>query len=160
MKNSTTKFLTIAVILLLLANIALVVFMFFGKENKGSKHQGGKAGFDKMVKEIGMSDVQKKEYDSMREAHFSTIRPLFDSIRIIRQSLFKLIKEDSVNEDIINTYTNNISEKQTLADRLTLNHFRKVRKMFDSEQQKKYDDFVQKMMNRDRGKKDSTDKKK
>ena len=154
MKNTTNKFLLVSTILLLLANIALVAFIFFGRGKKPAG--GGKDMFDKLVKEIGMDGAQKKKYDSMREAHFTKIRPLFDSMRVTRQELFKLIKTDSVNDSLVNVYTNRISEKQTLADKLTLEHFRKVRSFLNADQQIKYEAFVQKMMQR--GRRDSSGK--
>lgn len=158
MKNTTNKFLSIAVVLLLIANIALVSFMFFGKEKKHHSKDGGKSPFDTMVKEIGMNDTQKKEYDSLRKIHFNNIRPLFDTMRVTRRSLFNLMKDENVNDSLVNVYTSRISEKQEEADKLTLHHFRRVRKLFTPEQQQKFDMFIQKMMQR--GKKDSTEKKK
>ncbi|HMU44784.1 MAG TPA: Spy/CpxP family protein refolding chaperone [Chitinophagaceae bacterium] len=157
MKNSTNRFLAIAVILLLVANIALVAFMFFGKSNKPSE-KGGKAVFDKIVKELGMTEAQKAKYNSLREAHFSRIRPLFDTMRSMRQALFGLMKEPVVNDSLVKLYTTKISSKQTEADTLTLNHFREVRTLFTAEQKTKYDAFIQKMMQRP--KKDSSGKKK
>lgn len=157
MKNSTNKFLLIAVILLLVINIALVAFMVLGKNKKGSsRSEGGKAAFEKMVNELGMDTTQKKQFDSLREAHFSRIRPLFDSIRATRQTLFNLIKEDNLNDSLVTVYSNSIAEKQTRADRITINHFRQVRKMFNGDMLNKYDDLVQKMLQRRR---DSTAKK-
>lgn len=93
----------------------------------------------------------------MREAHFATIRPLFDSMRTTRQALYSLIKEDTLNDSLVSAYSNNITEKQSRADKLTINHFRTVRKMFSGDMLNKYDEMVQKMLQR--GKKDSSDKK-
>ncbi|MEO5946913.1 MAG: hypothetical protein ABIP79_08860 [Chitinophagaceae bacterium] len=157
MKNSTNKFLVIAVILLLIVNIALVAFMVMGKNKKTqSGHEGGKAAFEKMVKELGMNETQKKEFDSLREAHFAAIRPLFDSIRTTRQALYSLIKEETLNDSLVSVYSNSITERQSLADKLTINHFRTVRKMFTGDVLKKYDEMVQKMLQR--GKRDSSNK--
>lgn len=156
MKNSTNKFLVVAVILLLVVNIALVAFMVMGK-NKKPQAKDGKSPFDKMVNDLGMNETQKKEFDSLREAHFATIRPLFDSIRTTRQSLYSLIKEETLNDSLVSAYSNNITEKQSRADKLTINHFRTVRKMFTGDALIKYDEMVQKMMQR--GKKDSSNRK-
>ncbi len=156
MKNSTNKFLTIAVVLLLLANITLVAFLVMGKDKKPTARDG-KSPFDKMVNELGMNESQKKQFDSLRTVHFGTIRPLFDSIRATRQTLFNLMKEETLNDSLVTVYTNSIAEKQTRADKLTVNHFRTVRKMFSGDMQKKYDDMVQKMLQR--GKRDSSVKK-
>lgn len=158
MKNTTNKFLSIAVLLLLAANIALVAIMFFGKDKKPAEKGGGKAAFEKIVKDMEMTEEQKNKYNSMREAHFSRVRPLFDSIRAIRQALFGLMKEPVVNDSVVKLYTNKISEKQTEADTLTLNHFRNVRSFLNEGQREKYDAFVQRMMQR--SKKDSSGKKK
>lgn len=158
MKNSSNKFLVIAVILLLIVNIALVAFMVMGKNKKPqSSRDGGKAAFEKMVNELGMNETQKKEFDSLREAHFTAIRPLFDSIRTTRQALYSLIKEETLNDSLVSVYSNSITERQSRADRLTINHFRTVRNMFTGDALKKYDEMVQKMLQR--GKKDSSDKK-
>ena len=159
MKNSTNRFLTVAVILLLIANIALVAFIVFRKDAaKPPAREGGKAAFEKWVKELKLSDSQRKQYDSLREAHMARIRPLFDTIRSTRQALFSLMKEQTINDSLVNAYTNRISEKQTQADVLTLDHFHLVRTLFNPEQQKQYDEFVQKMMQRPR--RDTTAKKK
>ena len=159
MKNPVNRFLSVAVILLLLANIALVAFMVFRKgESKPPPRESGRVAFGKMMNDIGMSDAQKKQYDSLREIHFNNIRPLFDTIRIARQALFNLMKDDTVNDSLVKLYTGRISEKQTLADKQTLNHFRQVRSLFNAEQQKKFDDYIQKIMQRPR--RDSSTKKK
>ncbi|HQX97763.1 MAG: hypothetical protein IPH34_07035 [Chitinophagaceae bacterium] len=158
MKNSSNKFLVIAVTLLLIVNIALVAFMVMGKNKKPQQSsRDGKAAFEKMVNELGMNETQKKEFDSLREAHFATIRPLFDSMRTTRQALYSLIKEDILNDSLVSVYSNSITEKQSRADKLTINHFRTVRKMFSGDMLNKYDEMVQKMLQR--GKKDSSDKK-
>ena len=159
MKNSTNKFLTIAVILLLLANIALVAFMVTGKGKKNpASERGGKAVFERLVKELGMTDAQQKQYDSLREVHFTGIRPLFDSMRVKRQALFNLSKENTLNDSLINVYTSYIAGKQILADKLTLVHFHQVRKILNADQQPKFDVFIKKMMQR--SKRDSSAKKK
>ncbi len=151
MKNPATRFLTIAVILLLIANIALVAFMFFGKGRKEPGKEGGKGGpFEKLAKEVGMTETQRKSYDSLREVHFSNIRPIFDTIRQNRQALFKLMKEETADDSLVNLYTGRITEKQSAADKLTLQHFRRVRAMLDPEQQQKYDELVLKMIQRQR----------
>jgi len=157
MKNPINRFLTVAVILLLIANIALVAFMLFNKEEKHTA-KGGKAVFEKMAKEIGMTDAQKKEYTSLRESHYARIGPLFDTMRSLRRSLFGLMKDSVVNDSLVKLYSSKISTRQTEADTLTLKHFREIRKIFTDEQKIKYDDYIQKMMQRPR--KDSSEKKK
>ena len=149
MKTSSNKILTIAVVLLLLVNIAMLVFMFRGKKSHDFSRRGGKGGpFDMMVKEMNMTEQQQTEFKNLKEDHFKAIRPVFDSIRTLKQSLFGLVKDESATDSVIANYSNMIASQQSIIDKLTIAHFRKVRAMFSGDQQKKFDDFVQKMMQR------------
>jgi hypothetical protein len=49
---------------------------------------------------------------------------------------------------MITNYSGLISQQQAIIDKLTVNHFRKVRALFSGEQQKKFEEFVQNMMQR------------
>ena len=161
MKISANKILTIAVILLLLVNVAMLVFMLRGRRPHSDKRQGGRGGpIEMMVKELDMTEQQKTEFGKLKGEHFAAIRPVFDSVRALKKSLFNLVKEESVNDSSVSRYSHLISEQQAIADRLTINHFRKVRSLFKRDQQKKFDEFVEKMMQRQPGgwRRDSTGK--
>lgn len=160
MKGSN-KFLTIAVVLLLLINVTMLVFMLKGKR-RGDKKSGGKDPFGMMVKELNMTDSQQAQYKQMKEAHFNAIRPVLDSIRVLKKSMFSLVKEENVNDSMVNRYSELIAEQQAVVNKTTVNHFNKVRTLFTADQQPKFDDFIQKMIQRRKGpggKPDSADRK-
>ena len=145
----TNRILTIAVVLLLLVNVAMLIFMLKGRGHHGMKNQGAREGpFDMMVKELNMTEQQQTEFKKLKEAHFAAIKPVFDSVRTLKKSLFGLVKEENVNDSLVNNYSGLISQQQAIIDKLTINHFRKVRTLFSGDQQKKFDEFVQKMMQR------------
>jgi hypothetical protein len=150
MKSSVNKILAVAVVLLLLVNIALLIFIWKGKEKQEPKRQPGNGPFEAMVKELNMDEQQKNEYKKLRDAHFATVRPLFDSIRQIRSSFFRMVKDSTANEDSLTLYSKRIAEKQAIVDKLTFEHFKKVRTLFSGDQQAKFDEFMQKMMQRRR----------
>jgi predicted phosphohydrolase len=156
MKNSTNKVLTIAVVLLLITNIALVAFMVFGKGKKIGRRVGGKDPSEMMAKELGMTEDQKKQHKLLKEEHFKTQKPYFDSLRAAKTAFFQLTKVPDVNDTTINNYYQKVINWQSQIDKLTFAHFRKVRTLFKAEQLPKYDEFIQKMMQR--GKRDSARK--
>src|SRR5258705_11458996 len=143
----TNRVLTVAVILLLLVNAAMLIFMLKGRGHHDMKKQGG-GPFDTMVKELSMTEQQQTEFKKLKDEHFTAIKPVFDSVRTLKKSLFGLVKEENVNDSLVNNYSVLISQQQAIIDKLTINHFRKVRALFSGDQQKKFDDFVQKMMQR------------
>ena len=161
MRNSTNKILAIAVVFLLLVNIAMVIFIVRGKKQDDPKR--GKCGnpIELMNKELDMTEQQKSEAKKLRDAHFAKIKPLFDSVRAAKSAFFSLIKDSNVSDSLLNVYDNRITETQATVDKLTFAHFRSIRALLNPDQQVKYDEFVQKMMQRSGGrKKDSTENKK
>lgn len=148
--KASNKFLTIAVILLLLINVAMLVFMLKGKK-QGARKPGGKDPFGMMVKELGMTEQQQTQYKQMKEEHFSTMRPMFDSIRALKKSMFNLVKEENTNDSLVSRHSELIAEQQAMVDKTTIAHFRKVRSLFTADQQPKFDDFIQKMIQRRKG---------
>ena len=157
MRNN--KILTIAVVLLLLTNIALIAFMLTEKKGKsGGKRSGGREPFELMVKELDMTDQQQKDYKGLKEAHFKKVRPLFDSIRAAKTTFYSLIKNGQVSDSVLNAHTANITAKQAVLEKITFAHFREARNIFTAEQQPKYDSFLLKMMQR--GRRDSSGRRK
>lgn len=154
MKSSSVKILTVAVVLLLLTNIALVFFMFF-RHPKGPDRRR-KDPSEMMVKELNMTPDQQKQFREMKDAHFQSVKPLFDSMRAEKSTLIDLLKEKEVSDSLFTAYNKNILEKQARIDRLTFEHFRKVRTLFTPEQQPRFDSLLRKMMAR---KRDSADRK-
>lgn len=164
--NFNNKILSIAVIALLLINIALVIFMVKGKDRQHEgKRSGGKGDpFEVMAKELNMSAEQKKSHQQYRDDFFKTVKPLWDSVRAAKSAFFELVKDPSVNDSVLNVHNKRISEIQLLIDKVTFEHFRRARALYTGEQQMKYDEMVQKMMQRQGGrggwKKDSAGKEK
>ncbi len=145
----TNKILTIAVVLLLVVNIVMLVCMMRGRGHHDMKKQGAKTGpVEMMMKELNMNEQQKTEFRKLKEEHFTTIKPVFDSVRTLKKSLFALVKEENANDSLVSGYSALIAQQQAIIDKLTINHFRKVRAMFSGDQQIKFDDLVQKMMQR------------
>ena len=142
------KILILAVALLIIINIAMLVMML--SQRKGNR--GGYKGYgdptEVIAKEVGMTDSQKTEYVKLNEAHFKSLTPKFDSIRALKKARFEAMKAENVNDSTIAGFSTLIAEQQALIDKAAASHFRTVRAMFTGEQQKKYDAFVEKMMQR------------
>lgn len=156
MKNSNNRILTVAVILLLISNIALVVFMMKGKKQHEMKGKGDPA--EIMIKELNMTAAQKTDYKLLKEAHFKNIKPVIDSVRAAKIAFFALLKDSSVNDSIVSASAQKIYKRQAIADSMTFAHFKRVRNIFTPEQKPGFDQFIKKMMQR--GRKDTAVKRK
>lgn len=155
MKNNN-KILTITVILLLITNLALVAFMVFGGNKKGKGGSAKKGDpFETIEKELGMSPEQKKAHLQYRDEYFKVVRPLFDSVRMAKAAYFGLAKDSAAADSVINAAYLKLTDFQATIDKRTFEHFRRVRALYSGEQQRKYDELVQKMMTQ-KGRRDSS----
>lgn len=146
MKISSNKILSAAVILLLIVNTILLIFMWKGKSKHEPRHLQGGGPFETMVKELKMTEQQKNDYQKLRDEHLAAVKPLFDSIREVRKDFIQLVKETNVSDSALKAYSSRIARKQAIVDQLTLEHLKKARALFSGDQQKQFDEFVQKMM--------------
>lgn len=157
MKSTNNRILSVAVILLLISNIALVFFLMKDKgRGDGKRGKGDPSGI--MAKELGMTEQQVKDHKQLKDGHFKTVRPLYDSLRAAKAAYFALIKDPAVTDSTAAVYRARINARQNEIDSMTFAHFKRVRSLFTPEQQPRFDEFVQKMMQR--GRRDSTNKNK
>jgi Spy/CpxP family protein refolding chaperone len=144
----TNKLLAFAAVALLIINGVLVYFLWKEKnKHDGGDRQPGKRG-DWFAEQLKLDSTQKKEHKKLRDAHFESMKPLFDSISSCKTSLYNSIKESSGNDSIVNSYSNKIAELNKEITIKTYNHFKQVRTLLNAEQQVKYDEMVQKMSRR------------
>ncbi|MEN9548317.1 MAG: hypothetical protein RIR12_908 [Bacteroidota bacterium] len=156
MQQNTNKYLKIAVALLLITNIALVVFTLWGKAEKTKRYNRPDI-TEMLAKELGFSEDQKTTHRKMSEEHKKVIKPLMEAILAAKINYYTSIKEANVSDTVINEWGDKIAALQLNLDKALFTHFKKVRSFLQPAQQLKYDSLVIKMMNR--GKRDSAFKK-
>jgi hypothetical protein len=84
------------------------------------------------------------------------VKPYYDSIRAAKTALYARIADTTVTSAAFDTYDAKASQWYSAINRLTFEHFKKVRSLLQPNQQADYDKFIQKMMQRNR--KDSSRK--
>lgn len=154
--KSGNKLLIVVIGLLVVSNIVLAFFLLNGKTKKTAKRERNDP-TEMMIKEVGMDEKQAATHKQMKDDHFKAVRPLYDSLRAAKATYFGLVKDTAVKEEMAKVYRDKIAAWQSTIDSMTFAHFRKMRSLLNPQQQLKYDEFVQKLMQR--GRKDSTAKK-
>lgn len=154
--KSSNKLLILVIGLLLVSNIVLVYFLMTGNGNKPPKRDRNDP-TEVMIKEVGMDEKQAATHKQMKDEHFKNVRPLYDSLRAAKAAYFGLVKDNNVTDSLARVYRERIAGWQSTIDSMTFAHFRKMRNILTAEQQPKYDEFVQKLMQRG-GRKDTTSK--
>lgn len=144
----SNKLLVFAAIALLIINAVLVCMLW----NEKKKHRGGAGRSGNrgewFADQLKLDSNQKKEHKKMISAHFESMKPLFDSMNSLKNSLYVAINESATNDSLVSNYVNKIADLNKEITLKTYTHFGSVRKMLNEEQQKKYDEMVKNLMTR------------
>jgi periplasmic protein CpxP/Spy len=147
MSNPRYRNLLIIIGVLLLTNIAvLVYFLELKKSEKPPHNQDGRPGISEILqKEVGFTDAQLAQYKELKDEQKQTIRPMYDDMRKAKDSLFKLISYPGTSDSVLNQVSDVIAQKQKALDMQTFSYFKKLRTVCTPEQQPKYDSVIQRM---------------
>lgn len=140
------KILTFLVGILLLTNIALVVF-FVARKGGPEKQRNRGGDRSSVVREflkdsIGFNDQQLAQYDQLRQQNRETMRPLFEDLGNAKMTYYTFVSQPNA-DSASQAAAALIGEKQKALDMAFFNHFRQVRELCTPGQQTKYDSMVQ-----------------
>src|SRR5690606_10200280 len=148
MSISKNKPLIFIIAILLITNIALLVFFlnYSKPEKPGDKGTRGGMVSATLKKDVGYSDEQIGEYKKMKEEQFKTMRPIMDDIRKSKDSLFRLLGSATAEDSTVDQLAGDIAMKQKEMDLLAFGHFKTIRSHCTPDQLPKYDSMVVKMI--------------
>ncbi len=146
MKTPINKILAFFTVALLITNVVLVYFLWKDKRSNthADKSKGDRG--DWMVDELKLDEKQKVQHKEIKDAHFTRMKPVFDSITSAKSHLYKQLQEPKANDSLITLYTNAIGQQQSLISIYTYEHFQKMRAICTPEQQIKLDELIQKIV--------------
>ena len=144
LKNHKLLLLTIGV--LLVANLGLIWFYVLDKKTDGRdidrRGPGREDARARLVKEVGFTDAQNAIYDSIRNQHYESIKPLFGELRHTRDSLYKLMHRTEISDTVISQLSASVCRQQEKIDLKIHNYFRSLRDLCNDEQKVKMDSFL------------------
>jgi periplasmic protein CpxP/Spy len=140
MNKASNKILLLIIAVLLLTNIAvLVYFLRYRPECEEVKTKGAT---DLLKEQVGFSDEQLDHYKKLRDQQRETIRPLYENMRMTKDTLFRLLGDSAVTDERLEEITDHIGAKQKSLDLLTFHHFSELRKICRPDQRTAYDSMV------------------
>lgn len=146
---SKNKNLLVIIAVLLLTNISVLGYFIWYKKDKPNEPKDNRTSFVDMLKnEVGFSEEQVTQYKLLKDKQSETVRPMYQDMRKMKDSLFQLLSNPSTNDSILNKFTDNIALKQKTIDLQTFHHFKEIRDLCKEGQQVKYDTVVLRMFRR------------
>ena len=147
--QSKSKIVIIVIGSLLAANIILLsVFLINKQDGKRSDRKSPMSAY--LQNEIGFSDEQMAEFETIKIEHRSQVKELFDKIRNNKELAFKELGTKSFSDSaIINAATYAATQQKELEINM-LKHIKDIRNICTPPQKAKFDNGFYKIMNRGR----------
>lgn len=137
------KFGAWLIALLVLANIATLVFYWVGY----LKTQKDNSPKEFLAAKLNLSESQKNLYFDLAKEHNENANKIRQEIKISKEQFFELLKSNNVLDSSRDNAALKVSLAIQLLDILTFEHFKKVRALCSAEQKPKFDELIQKMVN-------------
>jgi hypothetical protein len=132
------KVLSISSLLLLLINIGLLIFIFFGNKQRpaGDKNR------NIIIKELNFDEKQIAQYDSLIMEHREKINQVNDRINIQRQKLYVLLTTETNPKDSILA---TIANEQVKIEAINFEHFLGIKQICMPSQISHYNNLTKKL---------------
>lgn len=141
------KVLVIIIAILLLSNAAMLFFFLGCKKDKQQKKESPREYMIRTLKsEVGFTDSQIVQYEGLSDKHKETMKPLFEEIKVSKDSLYKLLKQDPPPDSLFNYYLSQIGERQENIEKRIFMHFNAIKQLCTADQRSKYDTVIQRVI--------------
>jgi len=127
-------------VLLLLANIVTLSIFWIGRMNNNSAQD--RQGIEFLIARLKFDKTQQEQFEVLVAEHRSLSRKLRKEIGQSKEEMFSLIKSDQITESMMQAAVKKVSAKTETLDRVTLDHFKKVRAICNDEQKQKFDEIL------------------
>jgi protein CpxP len=151
MTSPRSKILVLIIIVLLISNLALLGFIFFGKKGDKRPSERGKSFSDYFEKQLGFTPEQTAKFQQLRDQHFDNLRPILKEVRKAKDSLYSIMRLPEVPDSILEKAAENLAQKEKAQELQSFRHFRKVRDLCTDEQKPKFDSLISRIINRSFG---------
>jgi Spy/CpxP family protein refolding chaperone len=152
MANSKNKILLFIIVVLLLVNVVLL-FLLAGnrKEDKNAGSRSGRKDnymTEFLRKDIGFSQEQLVQFDTLFKKHQTRMKPLFDSLQKAKTTFYGQLGKPGITDSSLEQAASNIGERQKTIDLQLFRHLAAIRTICTPEQQPRYDSLINKVTKR------------
>lgn len=141
---SKTKFLTIALILLLALNgvTLFIVFHMHLGQRQHEMHNDDKGPANFIVESLKLDADQQKQFADLRQQHQAFARNIHEEGKKLHDEYFDLLKTDNPDKAKVDSIAGLISAHQKELELFTFGHFQKLRAICRDDQKKLFDQTI------------------
>jgi len=149
MNQTKYKWMLFLVLILLISNMVLAFFLFFGNNKKQWKRDSPDEWAMKIYNEIGLDANQIKVFKEEKDSFFSTMRPVWNENKQAKERLYNNLAINPTDSSVI-LLLEQIKSTNHYSDSFTFIHFQKLRALCTDEQKIRFDTIMPKLITRPR----------
>lgn len=144
MKVDKTKLLTGLVMVLLLLNLTTLAGIWRMMDWKHFRLMPPPPPSPKafLIEKLGLNEDQQEVFEELREEHFSQMTALRTEIRQEKEALYDLLKNPEIDTATSYRHFSAIMSKEERLEKITFEHFRKLREVCNEEQKQHFDIII------------------
>lgn len=143
-----SKFLTIAIVLLLLLNATTLYFLFAKKNYKRSSHGGTGHYSEFIIKQLKFDTVQIAQLKQLRDQHKPELDELRKQDKLLQDARFTLLKKGVTDSLKIDSVLNLLAANKKQFEMAFHKHFMEVRALCRPDQLELFNKTIDEMMKR------------
>jgi periplasmic protein CpxP/Spy len=137
LKNN--KVLSWLLLLLIIANVFTMAMFWL---NKKEKAEALKSPDKFLIEQLQLTKEQQAQLNELIIEHRQQVNQLRKGVKSAKDNLFELVKDPSATDSMKMTAASAASVFTEQIDIATVNHFQKIRKLCNPQQQKKFDEIL------------------
>ena len=143
-QDKKNNLLTWLVVILIIANIAVITMFWLSHNQKPPRPAGTPAEF--LTKELGLNEQQQQQLHQLANKHHMESEKIRGKIKDARDHLFDLLKQTNVTDSSKQQAAASVADNLKQLELLTFEHFQQVRALCNPEQQKKFDQVINQVL--------------
>jgi len=140
---SKTKFLTVALILLLVLNavtLFIVFHMHLGQKQHERHNEESPANF--IIESLKLDADQQKQFADLRQQHQAFAKNIHEEGKKLHDEYFDLLKTDNPDKTKVDSIATLMAYHQKELELFTFDHFQKLRAICRDDQKKLFDQTI------------------
>ena len=148
MKIERTRLLTLLVVVLVLLNLTTLATIWFRKspQQLDADRREGPKNF--IIQKLHFNEKQIEEFSALVDEHRTQMQELREQIAESKEQFYDQLKSDAPDTAMAYQQIASITQFEEQAERITFNHFKKVRAICSSEQKQEFDVVINEILRR------------
>jgi len=142
------RFLTAAVMLLLLLNTGTLLYLFLARNKNERTGPPGRAASGFIIEQLHLDARQQQQFAELRDQHRAIIRRVQEEDRRLHDVYFGLLKTDNPDKAKTDSLSSLIAAQRSLIETTNFEHFQQLRKLCRDDQKKRFDATIDEIARR------------